>query len=254
MGGYTMKYFDLEVKGVTQRMSWIEAGEFMMGSPETEEDRDNDEILHRVGLTEGFWLADTACSQAFYKAVMAENPSHFKGDDLPVERVSWHDVQTFLKKLNDLTQTGLFRLPTEAEWEYACRAGSESPFSFGKSINSEQVNFDGDYPYANSPKSDYRQKTIPVKSLPCNNWGLYEMHGNVWEWCSDWHALYDTTEGVAGDVVINPHGPDNGDLRVLRGGSWKDYAGLCRSAFRYHFGPDGRGGNLGFRFALEVTQ
>ena len=239
-------YADLEVKGVGQRFRWINAGEFLMGSPKNEEDRESfglDETQHKVTLTRGYWLADTACTQALWQAVMEDNPCHFKGDVLPVEEVSWNDIQDFIRELNGLTKGLNLRLPTEAEWEYACRAGTETPFSFGKTIDSEQVNFDGNYPYANSKKSEYREKLVTVGSLPCNEWGLYEMHGNVWEWCEDWYGEYETNN----EITVNPRGPSTGTYRVLRGGSWNYDARSCRSAQRTSYRPEIRYYDVGFR-------
>ncbi len=163
-----------------------------MGSPKTEEERQDNEILHRVRISKGFWLAETACTQALWMAIMGENPSNLKGDDLPVERASWEDTKEFITQINSLAENLQFRLPTEAEWEFACRAETETPFSFGETIDSEQVNFNGRGPYTNSKPSEYRRKTVPVRSLPCNDWGLFEMHGNVGEWCEDWYGDYET--------------------------------------------------------------
>jgi formylglycine-generating enzyme len=238
-------WVSLVISDVEQRFRFIQPGEFMMGSPETEPERYENEVQHKVRLTKGYWLADSACTQSLWKAVMKDNPSNFKGDELPVEEVSWTDTQTFLESLNTQLGRPVFRLPSEAEWEYACRAKTDTPFSFGNTINSEQVNFDGNHPYNKSKKSAYREQTVPVKSLPCNDWGLYEMHGNVWEWCKDWYGDYDTTKSV----VINPEGPLSGDFRVLRGGSWLYFARFCRSAYRLHFSPVLRSFTFGFRFA-----
>ena len=183
-------YVDVTVKNVSQRFRWLEPGSFWMGSPEHEPEREwsgeGTETLHPVTLSLGFWLADTTVTQAFWWAVMGNNPSYFT-DDLnnPVEQVSWHDAQAFIDKLNQLLPGLSLQLPSEAQWEYTCRAGTNTPFSFGDNINTEQVNFDGNYPYAGAAKGLYREKTLPVKSLPANPWGLYQMHGNVWEWCAD---------------------------------------------------------------------
>ncbi|MEZ4632806.1 MAG: formylglycine-generating enzyme family protein [Deinococcales bacterium] len=134
---------------------------------------------------------------------MGSNPSHFKGNrQLPVECVSWDDVQSFLKRLNNQGYGWAFSLPTEAEWEYACRAGTQTPFSFGSHINPNQVNYDGNYPYNGASEGLYRKRTVAVGSLPCNGWGLYEMHGNVWEWCEDWKAGYESGNKIK--AVINP--------------------------------------------------
>ena len=240
-------YMDLNHQGVCQRFRWILPGSFLMGSPENEAERESwsgDETQHRVTLNYGFWLADTACSQALWQAVMNDNPSHFKGDPgLPVENVSWLDVQEFIERLNALFPDLQAKLPTEAQWEYACRAGTQTPFSFGDDITPEQVNYDGNYPYAGGSKGLYRQQTVPVKSLPPNPWGLYEMHGNVWEWCADWYGDYPK------QAVIDPQGPDQGHGRVVCGGSWRNDAGGTRSANRRRDGPDDRNSDLGFRLA-----
>ncbi|MGE5341989.1 MAG: formylglycine-generating enzyme family protein [Candidatus Omnitrophota bacterium] len=236
-------FADFSIKGVTQRMRWIRPGRFMMGSPNNEPERDDDERLHEVILTHGFWLADTCCTQALWQAVMKKNPSHFKGNNRPVERVSWEDCQTFIDRINQKKKDLDLRLPTEAEWEYACRAGTTTPFSFGKTITPEQVNYNGKFPYAVGKEGKYREETVDVKSLPCNNWGLYEMHGNVWEWCSDWFGDYPT------ELILDPKGPDLGDSRVLRGGGWLNDARYVRSAMRGSFDPGFRDGLIGFRLS-----
>ncbi|GJL76005.1 formylglycine-generating enzyme family protein [Nitrosomonas sp.] len=237
-------YFDLTIDGVTQRFRWIDPGTFQMGSPETEAERNNDELLHPVTISKGFWLADTACTQALWQAMMDENPSYFKGESLPVEQVNWDDVQAFIKTVNSQFAGLQLRLPIEAEWEYACRAGTETPFSFGDTITTDQVNFDGNYPYAGGKKGIDRSKTVAVKSLPANPWGLYEMHGNVWEWCQDWYGEYPK------DLAVDPQGPPSGGGRVVRGGSWVNVGRGVRSADRYRYAPDLRFNSLGFRLAL----
>jgi sulfatase modifying factor 1 len=241
-------YVDLIVNTVTQRFRWIEAGSFLMGSPSDEPERWSDETQHKVTLTQGYWLADTACTQALWLAVMENNPANFQEDlNNPVEQVSWNDVQIFLTRLNQAIPELNACLPTEAEWEYACRAGTTTPFSFGENITTKQVNYNGNYPYANAPKSKYRGKTVAVKSLPSNAWGLYGMHGNVWEWCSDWYGANST------EAVTNPIGASNGTNRVLRGGSWFNDARYTRSAFRFYDVPDYRRSSGGFRFAIGQT-
>jgi sulfatase modifying factor 1 len=224
-------------------MRLILPGEFMMGSPANEPERDDDEQLHEVMLTRGFWLADTACTQALWQAVMGKNPSYFKGAQRPVEEVSWDNCQAFIKKINALKPGLNLRLPSEAEWEYACRAGTRTPFWFGDNINPEQVNYDGNYPYADGEEGKFREETVEVKSLPCNGWGLYQMHGNVWEWCSDWYGDYPT------ESLIDPGGPSSGSSRVLRGGSWIYFGGFCRSAYRLRLDPAYRSFSTGFRLA-----
>ena len=176
---------------------------------------------------------------------MGKNPSSFKGEQRPVEQVSWNEVQDFIKRLND-TMPGLTaHLPTEAEWEYACRAGTITPFSFGEDITSEQVNYDGRSPYRSSKEEQYRKEAVEVASLPANSWGLYEMHGNVWEWCQDWHGDY--PQGL----VIDPTGPVTGGEHILRGGSALTAGCDVRSAYRERIDPSNRFDILGFRFALD---
>ncbi|QWF70321.1 formylglycine-generating enzyme family protein [Methylomonas paludis] len=241
-------YADLKLNQVSQRLRWIAPGTFMMGSPESEVEREIHEIQHEVTLTKGYWLADTACTQAMWREVMGDNPSVFKEfASLPVESVSWDDVEAFLQKLDGVfaEQNLQARLPTDAEWEYACRAGTSTPFAFGENINSNQVNYDGNYPYVNGEKSLYRGHTVPVKTFPANAWGLYEMHGNVWEWCDDWYGEYDLT------VTTDPPGASEGVVRVMRGGSWRDDGRLCRSACRLSWQPDYRYLSTGFRLALN---
>ena len=244
---------DLCVKEITQRMRWIPKGMFDMGSPETEKERSDNEDFHEVTLPQGFWLADTACTQAFWLALMGENPADFK-DDLqnPVETVSWLDVQKFLKRLQDLVSGVQPRLPTEAEWEYACRAGTETPFSFGENIDSDQVNFDGNEPSAGAEKSKYRYETVAVKSLPVNPWGLYEMHGNVWEWCSDEYQNDLGSKPVTDPLTAeSPESPARSDVyRMLRGGSWNLQDRYCRSAFRSGDEPVNRYNFIGLRLSL----
>jgi formylglycine-generating enzyme required for sulfatase activity len=236
-------YADFSVKGVVQRMRLILPGEFKMGSPEHEKERLDRETLHDVLLTERFWLAESACTQALWQAVMGENPSRFKGPQRPVEQVSWEDCKTFIDKINRLKPGLDLCLPTEAQWEYACRSGTETPFWFGDNITPEQVNYDGNVPYAGGKKGKYREETADVKSLPCNGWGLYQMHGNVWEWCADWYGEY------APDLIVNPTGPDSGEFRVLRGGGWFYVGRGVRSAFRDWYEPSDRDYDAGFRFA-----
>jgi formylglycine-generating enzyme required for sulfatase activity len=240
---------------VTQSQSfrYLPPTQFTMGSPPNEVNRDDDEgPQHQVTLTQGLWLADTACTQGLWLAVMGgKNPSHFTGDvDLPVENVSWDDVQTFLSKLQAFLPPGVEAvLPTEAEWEYACRAGGVpgTAFSFGDNINPSQVNYDGDFPYNGAAKGLDRRKTIGVKALPANDWGFFQMHGNVWEWCADAARTY------TADAVVDPSGATGPDVKsfAVRGGSWNSNALYARSAQRVVFERDGRRDFLGFRFALR---
>ncbi|MEM1009044.1 MAG: formylglycine-generating enzyme family protein, partial [Myxococcota bacterium] len=235
---------------IRQRLRWIPLGRFLMGSPDDEIDRQDRETQHPVILTQGFWLFDTTVTQELWQAVMDNNPSHFKGDNRPVERVSWNEAQKFIQTLNKtLGQRQIeLRLPNEAQWEYACRAGTQTAFSFGDNITPEQVNYNGNHPYADGEKGNYREETIPVKSFSCNAWGLYQMHGNVWEWCDDWYGAYPT------ELQTNPTGATEGKYKVLRGGSWIDHAQYVRSACRIRYGPAERVGYIGFRCALVQVE
>jgi len=245
----------------------IPAGTFMMGSPENETGRDNDEKQHRVTLTKSFYMQTTEVTQGQWKAVMGtmtktkvipgclfpthiqvetpNNPSHFSncGDHCPVEQVSWNDCQEFIRKLNQREGNGTYRLPTEAEWEYACRAGTTTPFNTGNCLSANEANYDGNYPYMGCSRGQYRKKTVSVGSFSPNAWGLYDMHGNVWEWCQDWKGDY------PGGSVTDPEGPSSGTYRVIRGGGWSHNAGNCRSADRNISTPDYRSRFNGFRVA-----
>ncbi len=237
------------VKSLGMEFVPISPGTFMMGSPESEEDRYKDEIQHEVTLTQGYYLQTTQVTQGQWQAVMGNNPSRFKncGEDCPVENVSWKRVQAFIKKLNKRESRYHYRLPTEAEWEYAARAGTTTPFSFGNTLSTDQANYNGNYPYAGSPKGIYREKTTPVASFAPNAWGLYDMHGNVWEWCQDWYGDYPKGS------VTDPQGPSSGDRRVLRGGGWVSSAGVCRSANRLRFTPGDRLDRIGFRLVAPLV-
>jgi formylglycine-generating enzyme required for sulfatase activity len=196
---------------IGMKFVWIPPGNFMMGSPKEEEARDDNETQHKVTLTKGFYMGIHLVTQEQWKEIMGKNPSEFKGEkNLPVETVSWDDCQKFIKKLREKDKKP-YRLPTESEWEYACRAGTTTPFYYGKTISTDQKN---------------REKTTPVGSFPANAWGLHDMHGNVWEWCQDWFGDYPQKD------LVDPQGPDAGKDRVLRGGSWNQYPKDCRSACR----------------------
>jgi uncharacterized protein (TIGR02996 family) len=223
--------------------AWCPPGTFLMGSPPNEEKRNTDERQHRVTLTRGFWLGVTLVTQAQWQAVMGGNPSYFKGENLPVERVSWDDCQEFCKKLAERAGKH-YRSPTEAEWEYACRAGTTTPFHFGATISTDQANYNGNRVYAGGRKGKYRQQTTPVDSFPANPWGLRDVHGNVWEWCQDWYGRY-----LRGDVK-DPIGPKEGKVRVLRGGSWSIDPSGCRSAIRAWTAAGNRDYLVGCRLVL----
>ncbi len=190
-----------------------------MGSPATEKDRTNDEgPQHEVSI-QPFYMGRFAVTQAQWQAVMGNNPSNFKGDKRPVEQITWHQAREFCQKLSQ--QMGRqYRLPSEAEWEYACRAGTTTPFYFGETITPALVNYDGNFPYGAAAKGQYRESTTDVGSFPPNAFGLYDMHGNVCEWCQDkWHENYSgaPTDGSAWEAKRNEN--DNRS-RLLRGGSW----------------------------------
>jgi formylglycine-generating enzyme required for sulfatase activity len=174
---------------------------------------------------------------------MGTNPSQFKGANHPVENVSWDDAQAFITRMNEMKAALRLCLPTEAQWEYACRSGTSTPFSFGEGITPEIVNYNGNYPYHNGSKGEYREQTTEVGSFPPNAWGLYEMHGNVWEWCQDWYSDYKE------EAQVDPQGPGEGTRRVLRGGSWIRNGRRCRSASRHRVVPSLRFGYDGFRLA-----
>lgn len=248
-------FFDFAVGDVRQRMRWIEPGEFMMGSPMDEPVRTDREMQHKVILTKGYWLADTALTEALWMAVVGQppfllrlDPDHPKGSEKPVVNVSREDVLDFLGKINQQVPGLNLRLPLEAEWEYACRAGTETPFFFGDNITTSQVKYNGIYPYNNGPTDEsYRNevpiKPVPVKALPCNAWGLYQMHGNTWEWCEDFNGPY-----PAGPVT-DPRGPEKSEGRVIRGGGMSSQGEQCRSAHRDCRDVNFHGYDLGFRLA-----
>jgi len=229
----------------------IPAGTFAMGSPSSEAQRSSDETEHQVTLTKAFYCGKFEVTQGQWQQVMGTNPSSFQnaGANAPVETVSWEDCQAFLKKLcqTEGVPEGTYRLLTEAEWEYACRAGTQTPFAYGNDLDSSMANFNGNYPYGAGRKGQYRQTTVAVGSFRPNAWGLYDMHGNVWEWCQDWYANY------ASGSVTDPLGPASGVGRVHRGGSWLHLGGRCRSAGRYWFTPGPRNHYVGLRLARTTA-
>ncbi len=232
-------------EGVSLELVWIPPGEFLMGSPEDEEDRYADEgPQHRVRISRGFWMGKYEVTQAQWESVMGGNPSYITGDPMrPVERVMWEDCQAFLRKLNRRAGGSGFRLPTEAEWEYACRAGTTTGFSFGDDYSRLRKYA---WYYANSDVTTY-----PVGGKKPNAWGLYDMHGNVWEWCeADWHDGYRGAPTDGSAWVDAPRGLD----RVFRGGGWNFDPGGSRSAFRFRFTPGFRFYDLGFRVVLPAVQ
>ena len=225
-----------------QRFRYILPQTFLMGSPENETGRRDNEAQHEVTLTQGYWLADTTITQSFWEAITGDNPSNFKGKKRPVEQVSWNDTRVFIEKLKQQWPLLEIRLPREAEWECACRAGITTPFSFGgkDDLNVDNVNYSGKWDNWSSDG-----ETKEVKSLPANPSGLYEMHGNVFEWCQDWFGEYPK------ESVTDPQGANHkSGRRVVRGGSWNLFGWLCRSACRFGHPPVSRRSDVGFRLAL----
>jgi formylglycine-generating enzyme required for sulfatase activity len=244
----------------------IKGGTFTMGSPTGEPERGTDEIQHRVTVSD-YYIAKSSVTQREYTALMGNNPSEFKGDNLPVETVSWFDAVRFCNARS--AQEGLtpaytisgetvtwkknangYRLPTEAEWEYACRAGTTTPFNIGNSITDREANCYNNYGYNNNSSGrvtgGYRGRTAPVNSYRANPWGLFDMHGNVADWCWDWYGEY------GAGAQTNPAGATIGTLRVNRGGGWNDFPKHIRSAYRAATPPGNGSFNLGFRLVRNA--
>jgi formylglycine-generating enzyme required for sulfatase activity/uncharacterized caspase-like protein len=236
-GGQTGKSRTFTLPGGARiEMVWIPAGTFTMGSPESEEGRWNNESpQHSVTISQGFWLGKYEVTQAQWKSVMRKNPSYFRGSRLPVEQVSWEGVQVFIEKLNRLAGNSVYRLPTEAEWEFACRAGTTSHWSFGNDESQLRE-------YAWYWINNMQRVTKEVGQKRANPWGLHDMHGNVWEWCQDWYG------GYSDGSQVDPMGVSTGSSRVLRGGFFGGGALLTRSANRDDCKPSNRNNNnVGFR-------
>ena len=221
-------------QGVNLEMVLIPAGTFVMGSPESEEDRNDDEVQHLVTLTKPYYMGKYEVTQEQWEAIMGKNPSQIKGTNFPVTDVSWNDCQKFIKKLNKITEGG-YRLPTEAEWEYACRAGTTTAYSFGGSLAENDANIIG-------------ERIKSVGSYKPNAFGLYDMHGNVFEMCEDWYAEYPT------GVIIDPKGPAKGKNHIVRGGAVRLISCIARSSNREKGGgPNQTDYTMGFRLARTIT-
>jgi formylglycine-generating enzyme required for sulfatase activity len=243
-------------------MVWIAPSTFAMGSPATEPARNTDETQHPVTLTKGFCLGKHEVTQAEYLAVRGNNPSYFPGDlSRPVEMVSWNDAVAYCAALTTRERNAGrlpagygYRLPTEAEWEYACRAGTTTPFHYGNELRSGMANFYGYYEYRVGNPSYYNAagiylaRTTSVGNYAPNGWGLYDLHGNAWEWCQDWYGTYPSGS------VRDPQGAPTGSVRVIRGGDWNYNASGCRSALRYGYAPANRDNRIGFRLVLAPGQ
>jgi formylglycine-generating enzyme required for sulfatase activity len=226
---------------VTMKLVQIPAGKFLMGSRDTEKDRHKNEVQHEVMISKPFYMGVYEVTQAQWRAVMGTNPSFFKGDNRPVEMVSWDDCQSFCRALSAKVGRTI-RLPSEAEWEYACRAGTKTQFYFGDDVSrlDQCAWYDGN---SSTGSSDMQSHDVGGKTP--NAWGLHDMHGNVWEWCQDWYGVY-----PAG-VQTDPTGPPNASFRVLRGGSCVSYADICRTAYRGYRNPGYRSDHDGFRLVLD---
>ena len=254
---------------IGMKFALIPPGVFLMGSPETEADRGADETQHEVEITRPFFMGAHPVTQQDYQRIMGKTPSHFSAtgcekkavenlqtDRFPVEVVSWEEAVAFCEKLSSTAEEKKcgrsYRLPSEAEWEYSCRGGAiaSTSFHFGPSFASTQANFRGDYPHGCFSKGPYLARPCEVGSYPANAFGLFDMHGNVWEWCQDW---YDKNY-YKSSVKRDPQGPKNGGRRVARGGSWSHFAFYCRSARRGGLAPAVRFNDVGFRvcFLLDL--
>ena len=255
----TAQYFREKLgNAIELDMILVRGGDFLMGSPETEDERSENEKQHPVNV-KSFFLGRYPVTQEQWRIVaetyakvnieLKPDPSHFKGANRPVEQVSWYEAQEFCDRLAQKTKRP-YRLPTEAEWEYACRAGTTTPFYFGNTISTELANYNGNYTYANGVKGEYRKETTPVDHFDiANAWGLCDMHGNVYEWCQDhWHDNYEDVP-EDGSAWLT----DNSDAsRVYRGGSWFNNPGNCRSAYRFNNDPVHRFNHLGFRVSCSA--
>ncbi len=254
------QYFTQDLNGTLLEMVLIPGDRFDMGSPEGEEgSRDEERPQHEVSIAQ-FFMGKYPVTQAQWRAVAAmpqvnqeldPDPSYFKGDDRPVEQVSWEEAVEFCDRLSAHTQR-VYRLPSEAEWEYACRAGTTTPFHFGETISTEYANYDGRNAYGRGATGIYQGKTTPVGSFKvANRFGLFNMHGNVWEWCADhWHDDY---QGAPIDGSAWVTGGDS-DGRVLRGGSWVNVPEDCRSAYRLYSDLVNRDDHGGFRVVCSAPR
>jgi formylglycine-generating enzyme required for sulfatase activity len=245
-------------------MLWMPPGRFWMGSPDDEPERRTNEGPQHLVQLQGFFLSQTPITQAQWRQVaqwrptkgegawsqkLNPDPAHFKGDQRPVESVSWEAAIEFCRRLSQRTGRR-YTLPSEAQWEYACRAGTTTPFHFGSTISTKLANYNGNEVYGDGAKGNFRQQTTDVASFPANPWGLHDMHGNVWEWCSDqWHGNYEGAPEDGGAWIVKEAKEHKNSMngRLLRGGSWYSLPRVCRSACRLNDHPDFRIINFGFR-------
>jgi formylglycine-generating enzyme required for sulfatase activity len=234
------------MNSVGMLMVAIPPGIFLMGSSRNEDRREEDEVQHEVQISRGFHMGATEVTQAQWQKVMGTNPASYQADTSPVNLVAWNDAQQFCARLSELDGRS-YRLPTEAEWEYACRAGTSTPFHYGWSIHTDQANYRGDVGYGGGAPGMDRRRTHPVGQFPPNDWGLHDMHGNVFEWCSDWYAAYPN------GPVTDPKGPAAGTARVFRGGSFYNLPHLVRAAFRGLSSPSYSSRLVGLRVVCDES-
>lgn len=227
---------------IAVELQYCPAGVFMMGSPESEDGRDSDEWLHRVDISRPFWIGRFPVTNLQWKSVMGAAPSRFDGDTIPCVNVSWDDCNEFLSRLSQKTGERL-RLPLEAEWEYACRAGTTTAYSWGDTLNGDRANCNGERPCGAIDKGMNIGRPVAVGGYTANPWGLYDMHGNVREWCADWYK-----QDYKGTALTRP----SCRYRVLRGGGWRDDAQDCRSAYRDREDPAVRSHDIGFRISCDA--
>lgn len=229
---------------------WVPAGSFTMGTPDTEPLRRTVEgPLTVVKIAQGFWMSRLETTQREWASVMEVDDASVAEPDLPMMSVSWEDANDYCARLTERERTAgrlpqgyVVRLPTEAEWEYACRAGTQGPSVFGDSLSSTNANFDGSKPYGDAAKGPALNRAVVGGQYPPNAWGLHDMHGNVWEWCSDWHP-----NRLPGGKVTDPVGAGSVRQRALRGGGWHNEGAACRSGYRYLIGPIFRASSTGLR-------
>jgi sulfatase modifying factor 1 len=222
----------------------IPPGRFTMGTPADEKERDGDEFQREIEVEAAFYLAETEVTLGLWEEVMGADPEHPHANrELPAGGISWHRAQEFLVRMNKSHGPG-WRLPTEIQWEYACRAGTTTPFSFGVELTPHQANYNGQSPYAHGERGLRRDQPIPVRSLPANPWGLYEMHGNLWEWCEDPYVF----EPVTGQPLTQ----SEGGSRVIRGGAFTSQGKRVRSGHRDGYPPSSAGEKYGFRIAKAI--
>ena len=247
--------------GVRMEFVLILPGTFRMGSPPGEEGHTAAETQHVVQITRPFYLAKYPTTQEQYEAIAGNNPCHFcatgGGKDkvagldtkrFPAESISWNEAKEYCERLTKRDgRRRTFRLPTEAEWEYACRAGTTTPYHFGSELNGKQANCHGNFPYGTDKQGPSLGRPTTVGSYPPNAWGLYDMHGNVYQWCEDW---YGPNDGLSQKDPLQTRQPPDGQ-RVLRSGAWDLLAAYCRAAFRDHLGPDAHNASVGFRVAFR---